>query len=235
MSTKKAQITFSSLVVLIIALFIFLVQNLEIPFHSSLVSPASPAFSPPPHVELPAKLPHHREQIITHTGFTVSYNHQWKIPNWVAYVLTAENLEGEVPRYNTFRPDPNIPTQYSATNDDYRNTGWDRGHMAPAADMKWSEQAMIESFYFSNICPQNRKLNAGMWKVLEEQVRALASQKGVLYIVCGPIVSDNPRTIGENNVVVPDSFFKCLLQWHGGEWHTIATLILSISTFTFRA
>jgi len=180
-------------------------------------------------VEIPAKLNDRKEQIITHTGFTVSYNSDWKIPNWVAYELTKEEVEGIVPRYDTFMPDPNISYTQSATNNDYKNSGWDRGHMAPAADMKWSEQAMKESFYFSNICPQNRNLNAGIWKDLEEQVRSLATQKGNLYIVCGPIVSKNPKTIGANRVAIPDAFFKVLLQNDNGEWSAIAFMFANES------
>ena len=180
-------------------------------------------------VEIPAKLNDRKEQIITHTGFTVSYNSDWKIPNWVAYELTKEEVEGTIPRYDTFMPDPNISYTQSATNNDYKNSGWDRGHMAPAADMKWSEQAMKESFYFSNICPQNRNLNAGIWKDLEEQVRSLATQKGNLYIVCGPIVSKNPKTIGANRVAIPDAFFKVLLQNDNGEWSAIAFMFANES------
>jgi len=173
-------------------------------------------------VEIPAKLTNRKEQIIVHTGFTVSYNSDWKIPNWVAYELTREEVAGEIPRSSRFTPDPNVPRGESATNDDYKNSGWDRGHMAPAADMKWSEQAMKESFYFSNICPQNRNLNAGIWNSLEEQVRSLAVQKGNIYIVCGPIVSKQPETIGQNKVAIPDAFFKALLQNKDGEWSAIA-------------
>ena len=94
--------------------------------------------------------------------------------------------------------------------------------MAPAGDMKWSEQAMKESFYLSNICPQNKRLNSGIWKDLEEQVRELARQKGKIYVVCGPIVSQRPKTIGNNNVAVPDAFFKVLLQYENGNWSAIA-------------
>jgi len=172
-------------------------------------------------VEIPAKLTDRKEQIISHTGYTVSYNSDWKIPNWVAYELTKEELKGVVPRSNNFEPDPKVPYGKSATNDDYKNSGWDRGHMAPAGDMKWSEQAMKESFYFSNVCPQNRNLNSGIWNDLEIQVRELARQKGKIYVVCGPVVSKQPNTIGYNKVAIPDAFFKVLLQNDHGEWAAI--------------
>ena len=176
-------------------------------------------------VEIPAKIEGRQEQIITHIGYTVSYNSDWKIPNWVAYELTKAEVEGVEPRGNNFMPDPNVPYNKTATTNDYRNSGWDRGHMAPAGDMKWSEQAMKESFYLSNICPQNRNLNAGIWKTLEEQVRDLAVQKGNLYVVCGPVVSEQPETIGDNKVTIPDAFFKVLLQNNNGDW----PLLLSCS------
>jgi len=180
-------------------------------------------------IEIPAKLNNRKEQIITHMGFTVSYNSDWRTPNWVAYELTKKEVEGTVPRYDTFMPDPEVSYTQSATNNDYKNSGWDRGHMAPAADMKWSEQAMKESFYFSNICPQNRNLNAGVWKDLEEQVRSLATQKGNIYVVCGPIVPKHPKTIGSNKVAIPDAFFKVLLQNDNDEWSAIAFMFANES------
>ena len=180
-------------------------------------------------VEIPAKIKGRTEQFITHIGYVVSYNSDWKIPNWVAYELTKEEVEGITQRGKNFIPDPEVPYGKSATTDDYKNTGWDRGHMAPAADMRWSEQAMKESFYLSNICPQNRNLNAGIWKDLEEQVRALAKQKGNIYVVCGPIVSKQPKTIGTNKVAIPDAFFKVLLQNNNGEWSAIAFMFANES------
>ena len=161
------------------------------------------------------------DRIITHKGYTVSYNYDWKIPNWVAYELTDYEVDGEVPRYDRFKPDPMVPKNVTATTDDYKYSGWDRGHMAPAADMKWDEQAMKESFYLSNICPQNPNLNGGVWKDLEEQVRDLARQKGRIFVVCGPIVNDTSLTLGTNKVVVPQAFFKVLLQEEQGEIHAI--------------
>jgi endonuclease G len=180
-------------------------------------------------VEIPAKIAGRREQIIIHTGYTVSYNADWKIPNWVAYELTKAEVEGTEPRGNNFVPDPDVPYGQSATTDDYKNSGWDRGHMAPAADMKWSVQAMKESFYLSNICPQNKNLNSGIWKSLEEQVRGLASQKGKIYVACGPVVSTSSGTIGNGAVVVPDAFFKVLLQYDNGNWHAIAFMFANES------
>ncbi|MDR1347612.1 MAG: DNA/RNA non-specific endonuclease [Prevotellaceae bacterium] len=180
-------------------------------------------------IEIPAKITGKQEQIIRHIGYTVSYNSDWKIPNWVAYELTKEEVEGTIPRFDAFLPDPEVPYEKSATTYDYSNSGWDRGHMAPAGDMKWSEQAMKESFYLSNICPQNKNLNGGIWKNLEEQVRELAAQKGKIYVICGPIVSRLPKTIGSNKVAVPDAFFKTLLQNDNENWYAIAFMFANES------
>ena len=149
--------------------------------------------------------------IIARDGYTLCYNSKRLIPDWVAYELTSLETEGDEPRAKHFRTDPDI-TGLQADNDDYRNSGWDKGHMAPAADMKWSDKAMDECFYLSNICPQDHKLNTGVWKSLEEKCREYARFFGKIYIVCGPIVENNRYgTIGENGVMVPDAFFKVLL------------------------
>ncbi len=163
-----------------------------------------------------------REQLIEHVGYTVSYNPQWRIPNWVAYMLTADEVRGSEERSNHFRPDPMVQGDPVVTKD-YSNSGYDRGHMAPAADMKWSEQAMRESFYMTNICPQHHSNNAGDWKDLEELVRDLAMQYDSIYVVCGPLVDDPSRTIGsERKIVVPGAFYKALLRRTSHGWTSIA-------------
>lgn len=161
-------------------------------------------------LEIPDRLPDREEQIINHTGYTVSYNENWRLPNWVAYELTSKEVQGTVKRAKHFVPDP-LVIGISAENSDYARSGYDRGHMAPAADMKWNRTAMKESFYFSNICPQLHNINAGDWKELEEKVREWAMQYHSVYIVSGPIVGPNPKRIGKNKIAVPDAFFKVVL------------------------
>ena len=180
-------------------------------------------------IEIPNITEERSDRVITHKGYTVSYNYDWKIPNWVAYELTYLEVQGEMPRYDRFKPDPMVPQGMTATTNDYKHSGYDRGHMAPAADMKWDEHVMKESFYLSNICPQNPNLNGGVWKDLEEQVRDLASQKGKIFVACGPIVNDMSNTIGENKVVVPQAFYKVLLQEENGEIHTIGFVYENVS------
>lgn len=162
------------------------------------------------YVIVPAKT---RQEIIEHTGYTVSHNSKWKIPNWVGYELTRREVMGTNPRNDCFAPDPKVKGN-KAQLSDYKNSGYDRGHMAPAADMKWSKKVMQESFYLSNICPQNRNLNRGDWNDLEEKVRSWAKRDSAIIIVCGPIVPKRPKKIG-NNVAVPDAFFKVVLSPYG--------------------
>lgn len=152
-----------------------------------------------------------KSQIIEHKGYTVSYNKDTRLPNWVAYELTDAEVAGACKRDGRFYldPDANGP---QANYEDYRNSGWDKGHIAPAGDMKWDEQAMFESCYFTNVCPQNHNLNGGDWRSLEERCRDYARRFGSVYIAAGPVVGDAKNgTIGYNKVVIPDGFYKVLL------------------------
>ena len=165
-------------------------------------------------LEIPRTIEKRDEQIVKHLGYTVSYNSHYKTPNWVAWELTRRETEGEEGRTNKFLPDPELPEPRVVTSD-YTHSGYDRGHMAPAADMKWSKQAMKESFYMSNICPQNRKLNRDDWGDLEEACRGWAEKYGTVYIVCGPIYdTKQPKRIGKSGVAVPDRFFKAVLIYN---------------------
>ena len=160
-------------------------------------------------------------QILEYKGFAVSYNNDTRLPNWVAYELTASEVTGDLPRKDKFRPDP-AAAGPQANKEDYKNSGWDRGHMAPAADMKWSMEAMEESCYFTNICPQNPQLNGGDWKELEEQCRKWAQKYSSIYIACGPIVTKNEHgKIGANKVVVPDKFYKVVLAKVNGVYQGV--------------
>lgn len=150
-------------------------------------------------------------QIIRHTGYTVSYNENLRLPNWVAYELTRQETQGNVQRTDRFIADPQVKGVI-ATNADYTRSGYDKGHMAPAADMKWSVTAMKESFYFSNMCPQHPELNRRKWKDLEEKIRDWAIADSAIIIICGPIVEDSAQKIGKNRVVVPQKFFKVILS-----------------------
>ena len=159
-------------------------------------------------------------QQIEHKAYTVDYNEEWRLANWVAYSLTADQTKGPVERYNKFDADPQVKGA-TAQWWDYKNTSYDRGHLVPAGDMKWDQTAMRECFYLSNITPQNHTFNEGDWNYLENRVRGWANFFGKVYVACGPIVSEHPKTIGENCIAVPDSFYKVVLCDMRGEWNAI--------------
>lgn len=165
-------------------------------------------------LELPARLKDVPELILQRKGYTVSYNRDLKIPNWVAWELTPEKLVERESRTDKFLPDPDLPEAEAVTTDDYKGSGMDRGHLCPAGDNRWHWKAMLESFYMTNICPQDHNLNRGDWKELEEKCRQWAQKEGRIYIVCGPILykKQKHRTIGrQHKVTVPEAFFKVVL------------------------
>ena len=154
------------------------------------------------------------EIIIRHTGHTLSYNPETMLPDWVAYELRAEEMEGDAVRRPFFSPDPDPQLQgYElAQHYDYTYSGWVRGHMIPAGDVKYNQDAMNDSFYTTNVCPMNMRFNNSIWKRLEEVCRRWAREYDHIYIVTGPIVGENRNgKVGESNIVVPDAFFKAVL------------------------
>lgn len=187
-----------------------------------LLAPAMPGYVP--------------SQILERLGYIVSYNHETKCPNWVAWHLTAEHVDGNYPRKGVPYLDENgnaigigpvtpenqcgdyfldreaeEPRQLLSdwTNNEYQMT---HGHICPAGDNKWSKAAMNQSFLLTNMCPQTEKLNNGGWKKLEEKCRIWANRFGDVYIVAGPIYYRKVnRTIGASRVAVPDAFFKVVL------------------------
>jgi len=160
----------------------------------------------------PAPLSHISEQLIVKSFYVVSYNKDTKIPNWVAWHLTAEHADGPYKRMNNFHEEEDVP-EPRATLQDYRGSGWSRGHMCPAGDNKWSYNAMYDSFSLVNVCPQNSKLNSGLWNSIEMDCRKWAKRYGEVYIVCGPVfLNREHETIGINKVVVPEAFYKVILR-----------------------
>ncbi len=153
----------------------------------------------------------HERRVLT--GFTLCYREDYEQPEWVAYTITPEKLAKETERANNFRADPLISTG-SATPDDYNSSGYDRGHLAPAADMAYSDATMRESFYMSNMSPQEPSFNRGIWNNLENDVRAIAAGCDCLYVITGPVL-EKPASkyahIGTNEVSVPEYYYKVLL------------------------
>ena len=170
----------------------------------------SPIFAYSQQLELPPPM---GGEIEHHTGYSLEYNENTEQPYWVAYELTAKEVSGTVKRKNAFRPDPAISTG-SAELSDYKGSGYDRGHLAPAADMKWSDQAMSESFFMSNMSPQNPSFNRGIWKKLEDLVREWAVENDKILIATGPIFQGSSyKTMGANNVAVPTHYYKVILDY----------------------
>ncbi|MCB0586576.1 MAG: DNA/RNA non-specific endonuclease [Phaeodactylibacter sp.] len=151
--------------------------------------------------------------LIRHHYYDLSYSEEHEQAEWVAYRLTREELKKPwVERVDNFRPDPQIESG-SATPDDYRNSGYNRGHLVPAADRAFSEEAIDETFLMSNISPQAANFNKGIWRELEELTRSWAKKNGELFVITGPILTQEPKgKIGENGVSVPAAYFKVLLD-----------------------
>ena len=163
--------------------------------------------------ELPAPLKNRPEIMLKRTGYTVSYNRETRCPNWVAWHLTKAHTYGSNQRdEEVFTEDSSVPAP-RATDNDYYNSRYDRGHMCPAGDNKWDATAMSETFLFTNICPQNHGLNKYEWNDVEKLCRQWAKKYGAVDIVCGPLYDGRvePRYIGRNKVRVPDAFFKAVL------------------------
>ena len=149
-------------------------------------------------------------------AYRLSYNPATRLPVWVAWHLTAEHTDGPYSRKGIkFAEDEDVPVP-RATNMDYINSGYDRGHICPSGDNKWSEEAQLQSFLYTNCCPQLHNLNAGDWNELEGKCRKWAQQYGGVYIVSGPLLLNKKhKTIGKNKVAVPEAFFKVVLCMEG--------------------
>ena len=167
-------------------------------------------------LEVPGKLTDRPEQLLKRVAYMASYNSDLRIPNWVAWKLTAEHTEGANERKGMrFQEDKEVPKP-RAVDADYVRNGYDRGHLCPSADNCWDATAQKQSFLLTNICPQDHKLNVGDWKELESQCRKWAKKYGCIYIVAGPVMMKGEhKTIGKNKITVPEAFFKVVLCMEG--------------------
>jgi endonuclease G, mitochondrial len=165
------------------------------------------------------------DEVVIHSAFVICYDERFEQARWVAYRLTEEmcNNNGEE-RSNNFRIDPDIKSG-SATPDDYKKSGYDRGHLCPAGDMAWSEQSMSESFLMSNMSPQVPGFNRGIWKNLEANVREWARQNKEIYVVTAGVLKDTLATIGKNKVAIPGYYYKVILDMHAPEYKGIAFVL----------
>jgi endonuclease G, mitochondrial len=165
-------------------------------------------------------VPGYEGDLLCRKGYLLAHNPVSKTPSWVIEHLTADKANANVvQRYNKFQADPDLEKGKRAELSDYKNSGYDRGHMAPSADMKWDQDAMIECFYLSNMAPQVGKgMNRGIWARLEGKVRDWAISKGELFVFTGPIyMGKDKKTIGMDEVAVPTHFYKIIYDPIKGE------------------
>ena len=151
--------------------------------------------------------------IIAREGFAVGYSHRRRQALWVCYILTADQLAmKQVKRSNRFRADPLVKSR-PVQPQEYDRSGFDRGHLAPASDMTYSQKTMEHSFFMTNISPQFPGCNRGIWKRIETQVREWAKQEKRLFVITGPIFDDNASAaMGDTEISVPVAFYKVLLD-----------------------
>lgn len=154
-----------------------------------------------------------KETVLCHTYYCLVYDSVHMQSRWLAYELTGDMTTGDARRSNRFFVDTLVVGE-TANDQDYRGSGYDRGHLVPAADMVFNDTAMRESFYYSNVSPQVPAFNRGIWKRLEDNVRKYAQNLGKVYVVTGPVLSDDLPSIGESHVSVPNYFYKAILVFN---------------------
>ncbi|WP_072989373.1 DNA/RNA non-specific endonuclease [Pseudozobellia thermophila] len=162
--------------------------------------------------------------IVYHSHFALSYNESYEQAEWVAYSLKREHLTEDRRKRPYFVEDPKVRTK-SADWRNYKGSGYDRGHLCPAGDRKFSEQAYNETFYTSNISPQDRAFNAGIWNRLEIQVRSWARRYGEVFVVAGGVLEEGLEEIGEEDVDVPRYYYKILARRESGSPKILAFLL----------
>lgn len=158
---------------------------------------------------------------IKHSCYALDYDCRTKNAYWVYERITSESLNGNVDRKNSFKEDPAIPELFRSSLNDYKGSGFDRGHLAPAANHKESQEAMADTFFLSNMSPQVPEFNRGYWSKLEKHVRDLTKNYSIVEVFTGPLylpeVDENGlrwvkyQVIGKNDVAVPTHFFKVLV------------------------
>lgn len=167
-------------------------------------------------------------EVRSYCGYELCYRENYEVAEWVAYTLTKDEVYGEYDRNNNFREDPLISTG-SATLEDYKKSGYDRGHLIPAADLKWSKESMDDSFLMSNMTPQAAEFNRKIWLDAERFVRDCAVHFGEVIVVTGPVLEKDAgeyKTIGKNKVCVPEYFYKVLLAKKKDGTYTAMGLII---------
>jgi len=168
------------------------------------------------------------EELINHHAMSLVYSEKHEQAKWVAHIITSDILKGSVGRTNDFRVDPKVSTGSTIEQDyflkelradstyEYDGFGYDRGHLAPSADFRWSKKALSESYFYSNMSPQAPEFNRGKWAELEGILRAYIAQHPTtqLQVVTGPILTDDLPSIKRsvNKVSIPKLYFKVAID-----------------------
>ena len=157
-------------------------------------------------------IPKNVDLLLMRRGFSLGYSDKYKQALWVSYILKKEDLHSRYRRRSfSFRKDPAVKKD-PVHPKDYRKTGYDRGHLAPAGDMSYHLEALKESFYMTNISPQYPACNRGIWKKLEQQVRIWAEREGKICVVTGPVFKEDFRKLGKKEIPIPAAFYKVILD-----------------------
>lgn len=162
--------------------------------------------------------------VIKHQFYTLSYSEAHEQAEWVAYPLKREHVTYSNHRRPYFVEDPEVISG-SANWKNFIRSGYDRGHLCPAGDRRFSAEAFNETFYTSNIAPQRNDFNAGVWNRLEQKTRYWAKKKNGLYVITGGVLKYNLKTIGKEHVAVPNYFYKILIENNNNTFHAIAFLL----------
>jgi endonuclease G, mitochondrial len=173
-------------------------------------------------------------EIIHHRHYSFEFSNKHKQAAWVAYRLDKSELLGPHKRKDDFRID-SLVTTGTATNNDYAKTGYDRGHLMPAEDATFCDTAMSETFFFSNMSPQNGRFNSGQWRSLENAVRVWAYHFDSLFVITAPILNEFIDTIGVENIIpVPKYYYKALYAFTPTDTHTIAFILPNQKVKSFK-
>ena len=163
-------------------------------------------------------------QVIHHDGYSLSYNEDYEQAEWVAYELKKTHLANTNYKRPYFEIDTAVKTK-AAHWKNYKQSGYDRGHLCPAADRKYTHKAHDETFLTSNITPQTHTFNSGIWNTLEQKVRFWVNKYDGIFVVTGGVLSGDLKTIGEEQVGVPNYFYKVLIDYNNGTPKMIAFLL----------
>lgn len=217
--SSKNRITYTALLLLSILGF-WLFDNFYTP--DTYTAPEGESFKTEiPQYFIPSST---TESIVVHDHYMLSYNESYEQAEWVAYLLKKNHLTYDNRKRPYFIEDPKVKTK-SADWRNYKGSGYDRGHLCPAGDRRFTKYAYNETFYTSNISPQNREFNAGIWNKLENKIREWVKKEGTLFVVTGGVLEKGLNEIGEEDVDVPNFFYKIVAKGDSKNPKVIAFLM----------